>query len=55
MGVQQVFMHARSHAPCILVLEDLDAVLTDKVRSFFLNEMDGLVSISYADHPGLSY
>ena len=32
------------NAPCILVIEDLDSLVTPKVRSFFLNELDGLVS-----------
>ncbi|THU84787.1 P-loop containing nucleoside triphosphate hydrolase protein [Dendrothele bispora CBS 962.96] len=41
-GVQTIFAHARQHAPCILVLEDLDAMLTDEVKSIFLNELDGL-------------
>ncbi len=46
LGVRVIFEHARSHAPCILVIEDLDSMVTDNVRSFFLNELDGLVSTS---------
>ena len=42
-GVRSIFEKARKHAPCILVLEDLDSMVTDDVRSYFLNEMDGLV------------
>ena len=42
-GVREIFDHARKHSPCILVLEDLDAMVVDEVRSFFLNELDGLV------------
>jgi len=33
-----------SQAPCYLVFEDLDSVVSDNVRSFFLNEVDGLSS-----------
>ena len=29
-------------APCLLVFEDLDSLITDQVKSFFLNEVDGL-------------
>jgi hypothetical protein len=43
-NIQQVFRRARNQAPCILVLEDLDALLNDGNRSFFLNEMDGFAS-----------
>ena len=32
------------NTPCILVIEDLDSLVTSQVRSFFLNELDGLVS-----------
>ncbi|ELU45507.1 AAA domain-containing protein [Rhizoctonia solani AG-1 IA] len=33
---------ARREAPCLLILEDLDALINDENRSFFLNEIDGL-------------
>lgn len=39
-----VFKRAREVAPCLLVLEDLDTLLSPKTRSFFLNEMDGFAS-----------
>ncbi|OCH85846.1 P-loop containing nucleoside triphosphate hydrolase protein [Obba rivulosa] len=58
-GIRTVFEHARKHSPCILVLEDLDSMITDKVRSFFLNEMDGLaqnegiLTIATTNHPEL--
>lgn len=38
----QVFAKARQEAPCYLVFEDLDSIVTDRIRSFFLNEVDGL-------------
>lgn len=31
-------------APCLLIFEDLDSLVTDKTRSYFLNEVDGLES-----------
>ncbi|KAL9087838.1 MAG: hypothetical protein Q9159_003435 [Coniocarpon cinnabarinum] len=37
-----IFDLARKTAPCILVFEDLDSLVTDKLRSYFLNELDGL-------------
>ena len=37
-----VFERARAEAPCVLVLEDLDSLIDDNNRSFFLNEVDGL-------------
>ena len=39
-----IFEKARREAPCYLVFEDLDSVVSDGVRSFFLNEVDGLSS-----------
>ncbi|ORX35258.1 P-loop containing nucleoside triphosphate hydrolase protein [Kockovaella imperatae] len=42
VGIREVFQRARAEAPCVLVLEDLDSLITDMNRSFFLNEVDGL-------------
>ncbi|KAG8882632.1 hypothetical protein FRB97_007978 [Tulasnella sp. 331] len=42
MSIQLVFAEARRMAPCLMVLEDLDSLINDRNRSFFLNEMDGL-------------
>ncbi|KAL8672268.1 MAG: hypothetical protein Q9168_003269 [Polycauliona sp. 1 TL-2023] len=33
---------ARETAPCLLVFEDIDSLVSDKVKSFFLNEVEGL-------------
>ncbi|KAG8761768.1 hypothetical protein FRC12_009344 [Ceratobasidium sp. 428] len=41
-SMKEVFDRARREAPCILILEDLDALINDDNRSFFLNEIDGL-------------
>jgi AAA+ superfamily predicted ATPase len=43
-NMREVFERARQSAPCIMVLEDLDSLITGKTRSFFLNEMDGFAS-----------
>ncbi|HVT12042.1 MAG TPA: ATP-binding protein [Fimbriimonadaceae bacterium] len=43
-NIGRVFERARESAPCILVLEDLDSLITKQNRSFFLNEMDGFAS-----------
>jgi hypothetical protein len=40
-SIRAIFARARETAPCLLVLEDLDALVNDKNRSFFLNELDG--------------
>jgi len=41
-NVEEIFSKARKMAPCLLILEDLDSMLVEKVRSCFLNEVDGL-------------
>jgi hypothetical protein len=41
-SVKAIFAKARQFAPCYLVFEDLDTIVTDAVRSYFLNEVDGL-------------
>lgn len=56
-GMHRVFAQARASAPCILVFEDLDALVTDDNRSFFLNEMDGfaanggILTLATSNHP----
>ncbi|RGP65179.1 ATP-dependent zn protease [Fusarium longipes] len=37
-----IFEKAREFAPCYLVFEDIDSLVTPDVRSYFLNEVDGL-------------
>lgn len=39
-----IFQKARQEAPCYLVFEDLDSIVSDRTRSFFLNEVDGLTN-----------
>jgi transitional endoplasmic reticulum ATPase len=43
-ALAQIFGKARAEAPCYLVFEDLDSVVQDRTRSFFLNEVDGLAA-----------
>ncbi|EIW71865.1 hypothetical protein TREMEDRAFT_27248, partial [Tremella mesenterica DSM 1558] len=41
-GIRSIFQKARQQAPCLLIFEDVDSLITDNNRSFFLNEVDGL-------------
>ncbi|KAF2170617.1 hypothetical protein M409DRAFT_51625 [Zasmidium cellare ATCC 36951] len=41
-AIREIFEQARKMAPCLLIFEDLDSLVVDKVRSYFLNEVDGL-------------
>ena len=43
-SLRSIFNKARQEAPCYLVFEDLDSIVSDNVRSYFLNEVDGLTS-----------
>ncbi|CAL1701102.1 unnamed protein product [Somion occarium] len=43
-GMAEVFGKARQMAPCVIILEDLDSLINDRNRSFFLNELDGFQS-----------
>ena len=40
--IRNVFQQARLMAPCLLIFEDIDTVVTEKTRSYFFNEVDGL-------------
>ena len=56
-SIRAVFERARASAPCILVLEDLDSLVTPTNRSFFLNELDGfagnagILTLATTNHP----
>ena len=43
-AIRQIFRKARKMVPCLLIFEDLDSMITEDTRSFFLNEVDGLES-----------
>ena len=47
-SLRRVFARARAVAPCLLVFEDLESVLNEHNRSFFLNELDG-----FSDNTGI--
>jgi ATPase family associated with various cellular activities (AAA) len=55
--IARVFSRARQLRPCLLVFEDLDALITDSNRSVFLNQMDGfernvgMIVIATTNHP----
>ena len=42
MSIRQIFTKARQTTPCVLLFEDVDSLVTDQVRSYFFNEVDGL-------------
>jgi AAA+ superfamily predicted ATPase len=56
-NIRSVFTRARHTTPSIVVLEDLDSLIDDKSRSFFLNELDGfalntgVVVLATTNHP----
>lgn len=56
-NIRLVFDRARRSSPCVLVLEDLDTLITPQNRSFFLNELDGfasnigIVALATTNHP----
>ena len=56
-SMSEVFKRARMTAPCVLVLEDLDSMIDNDNRAFFLNELDGfhpntgLVVLATTNHP----
>lgn len=41
-SINSIFSLARRTAPCYLVFEDLDSIVSDDVRSYFLNAVDGI-------------
>ncbi len=55
--IRRVFQRARQTTPCLLVMEDLDSLINDNNRAFFLNELDGfavntgVVVIATTNHP----
>ena len=54
---EEVFDKARGLTPCVLILEDLDSLVNDQNRSFFLNQLDGfeqnhgLMVLATTNHP----
>ncbi len=56
-NMAEVFKRARMKTPSIVVLEDLDSMIDDDNRAFFLNELDGfqsntgVVVLATTNHP----
>jgi AAA+ superfamily predicted ATPase len=56
-NMRTAFRRVREAAPCIVVIEDIDALIDDENRSFFLNELDGfamndgVLMIATTNHP----
>jgi AAA+ superfamily predicted ATPase len=56
-NMRNAFRRVREAAPCIVVIEDIDALIDDENRSFFLNELDGfamndgVLMIATTNHP----
>jgi len=56
-NMAEVFKRARMTQPCVAVLEDLDSMIDNKNRAFFLNELDGfqnntgVVVLATTNHP----
>jgi transitional endoplasmic reticulum ATPase len=40
--IGRIFSFARTMAPCMLVLEDIETIVRETTRSYFFNEVDGL-------------
>jgi hypothetical protein len=55
--IRAVFDRARRSSPCLLIFEDLDSLINDRNRAFFLNELDGfadnagVVTVATTNHP----
>lgn len=55
--LQKVFTRARELRPCMLIFEDLDALVNKENQSFFLNQLDGfeknvgLIVLATTNHP----
>jgi len=39
--IRNVFMRARQMSPCLLILEDIETIVTKETRSYFFNEVIG--------------
>lgn len=56
-NMSEVFKRARMTTPCLVVLEDLDSMIDNENRAFFLNELDGfqsntgVIAIATTNHP----
>lgn len=42
--IADIFELARSEAPCMLIFEDMDTIVTPTTRAYFFNEVDGVAN-----------
>ena len=40
--LRNIFVFARVYTPCLLIIEDIDSLITNNLQSYFFNEVDGL-------------
>jgi SpoVK/Ycf46/Vps4 family AAA+-type ATPase len=56
-NIAEVFERARMQTPCLVIFEDLDSMIDNQNRAFFLNELDGfqsntgVVVLATTNHP----
>jgi len=56
-SIRKVFARARQSVPCLLVIEDLDALISEANRAFLLHELDGfaantgIITLATSNHP----
>ena len=41
-SIKRIYQRAREISPCVVVMEDIDSLITPNIRSYFLNELDGM-------------
>lgn len=41
-SISSIFQKARAYSPCLLILEDIDTLVSSGYQSYFFNEVDGL-------------
>ena len=45
--IRKIFQMARIQAPCLLIFEDIDTIVTPNSRSYFFNEVDASTCLSH--------
>ena len=45
-SIKRIYQRARDIAPCVVVMEDIDSLVTPNMRSYFLNELDGMRNLN---------
>lgn len=44
-SIRQIYEKTRELGPCFVIWEDIDSIITDELRSGFLNQLDGLQTL----------